>query len=103
MSTRKANAEAHPGFPDKPQPRRTSEQVKQGKARAVAAVQKKDAEHRAVVSSLAHLEDSIERGEEQRRLQANRPDLWHNPQRSINTDLEEGNGRGDSESNDSRE
>jgi len=97
LSTRKSNANAHPGVPDKPQPRRSSQQVQLDKSRAKAAAaaarEQRETDRRAVLSSIAHLEDSMERAEEERRLHSMRPDLWPN---AHPYNQEEGNGSDES-------
>ena len=79
MATRKSNADTHPGLPDKPHVRRTSKQVQDDRAQAMAAAvaekQNQEANRRAVLASLAQIEQSIQREEEQMRLHAHRPDL----------------------------
>lgn len=88
ISTRKANANAHPGriVLETQQTRRSSQQVEEDKNRARAAAiaekEAKDANHRAVLATIAGIEDTIEKSELQIRIHATRPDLHPNHKRS---------------------
>ena len=84
MSMQKSNAKAHPGFPDRPQVRRTTKQVQEDKSCAMKAAaaqrEKEEVNHWAVLASIARIEDSIQQEEEEVHLHSKRPDLHYNPQ-----------------------
>ena len=82
VSTRKKNAEAHPGriILASQQPRRTRRQIEEDDARSKAMKDRVDALHREDLDRLAQMEDTMEGEEEARRLHAARPDLRRNPE-----------------------
>jgi len=82
VSTRKTNAEAHPGriVLVSQQPRRTKRQIKEDDARLKATKDRVDALRRGDLDRLAQMEDTMEEEEEARRLHAARPDLRRNPE-----------------------
>jgi hypothetical protein len=81
VGTRKSNATKRPGklLADSKQQRRTRTQIEEDEARtkseAVAAKEVANAKHRAIITHVADIEDSIERDEEAIRAYKNRPDL----------------------------
>jgi hypothetical protein len=66
------------------QARCTKKQVKEDKSWAKAAAIEKEANRLSVLSTIAELEDTIEKNEEQVRMHTNRPDLCptHKPLRN---------------------
>ncbi|KAH9022142.1 hypothetical protein EDB84DRAFT_1441288 [Lactarius hengduanensis] len=85
VTTRKTNADKHPGRVDKKKTKRTKEKIKADKARAKAEARGREeearAEHRTVVNSVARLEDVVALVEEDARTHADRPDLQYDPPR----------------------
>ncbi|KAH8979761.1 hypothetical protein EDB92DRAFT_2118630 [Lactarius akahatsu] len=91
VTTRKTNADKHPGRVDKKKTKRTKEKIKADKARAEAEAfareEKARAEHRAVVDNVAQLEDMIALVEKDARTHADRPDLQYDPPRPQSKEL----------------
>ena len=83
VTTREANANAHPGAVVRraQRSRRTREEIEKekadAKAKSIAAKQEAAAKHRAVISTIAALKSSVEREEEAIRANSNRPDLQY--------------------------
>jgi len=82
VSTRKTNAEAHPGriVLVSQQPWCTKRQIKEDDAHLKATKDRVDALRRGDLDRLAQMEDTMEEEEEARRLHAARPDLRRNPE-----------------------
>ena len=81
ISTRKANANAHPGriILETQQSRRTKKQVEEDTSRAreaaIAEREEKEVNRRTVLATIADMEDTIEQSEFQLRNHTTRPDL----------------------------
>jgi hypothetical protein len=81
VTTRGANANAHPGdvVRKAQRNRRTKQEIEEDKAKAkaksIAAKQEAATKHRAVISTIVALKSSVEREEEAIRKHASRPDL----------------------------
>jgi hypothetical protein len=69
--------------------RRTKKQVEEDKSRAKAAAIEKEANQLSVLSTIAELEDTIEKNEEQVRVHTNRPDL-HPTRKPLRNTMSEG-------------
>src|SRR6266702_2095123 len=83
VRTRSSNADAHPGcvVTDNKQTRRSKKQIEEDntrkKAVAIAASKEAKAKHRAAITKIATVEDSIEQDEEELQVHSTRPDLRH--------------------------
>jgi hypothetical protein len=81
ISTRKANATAHPGhiILETQQSRRTKKQVEEDASRAreaaIAEREEKEANRRTVLTTIVDMEDTIEQSELQVCIHTTRPDL----------------------------
>ena len=81
VDTRKSNATKHPGMlvAEAKQQRWTRKQMEKDKARtkaaAIAAKEQASAEHRAIITQVADIMDSVARVEEEIQAHTNRPDL----------------------------
>ena len=92
ITTRKSNADAHPGrvLLENQRVRRTRAQIEgdiaSATVAAIAASEEEVTRHR----SIAEVEDAIERNEEQLRLHASRPDLRYHvePTSDLVSDIE---------------
>lgn len=86
VDTRKSNATKHPGMlvTEAKQQRRTRKQMEEDEARtkavATAAKDQASAEHRAIITQVADIMDSVERDEEAILAHTNRPDLRNSSQ-----------------------
>jgi len=81
MSTRKSNANAHPGrvVLESQTVRRTTKEIQEDKAcKAEAAIAQRE-EEESRNKHIAEVEDAIERNEDQLHTHANRPDLRYEP------------------------
>jgi hypothetical protein len=91
ISTRKTNADVHPGriVLENQQSRRTKRQVEEDNMRAKAAAiverEEKEANHLSVLTTIAEIEDTIEKTEAQLRMNTTRPDLHPNRKQPKNT------------------
>ena len=78
ITTRKSNANVHPGrivLGNQKQPRRSRKQIEEDAARAKAAAVARAEEEVVCNRRIAEVEDAIELNEEQVRIHTNRPDL----------------------------
>ena len=77
ISTRKSNANVHPGciVLGNQKPRRSRKQIKEDAAHAKAAAVARAEEEEGRNRRIAEVEDAIELNEEQVRIHTNRPDL----------------------------
>lgn len=91
MSTRKSNADAHPGrvVLDSQTVRRTRKEIQEDEARKAEAATAQREEEESHNKRIAEVEDAIERNEEQLRTHASRPDLRYEPMRGGTEEEEE--------------
>jgi len=81
ISTRKTNADAHPGriVLDSQSTRRTKRQIEDDRNRAEEAAimerEETEANHRSVITTIAEIEDAIQENKEQLLMNTTRPDL----------------------------
>ena len=94
ITTHKTNTDVHPGriVLENQQARRTKRQVEEDTMRAKAAAiverEEKEANHCSVLTTIAGIEDTIEKTEEQLRMNSTRPDLHPNCKQPRNMKLE---------------
>ncbi|GLB43854.1 hypothetical protein LshimejAT787_1500380 [Lyophyllum shimeji] len=71
--TRASNAQAHPGLPDAPRPRRSSAQVKADNAVRAAAKEEAAQQKATKIAKVAQIENEVRQKVKETNLEANRP------------------------------
>ena len=73
LTTRKSNQAAHPGLPDKPNPRKSSEVVQAEKAAKAAALAAMEATQQLAIQRAAEIEDELMEQQEAMDRDGNHP------------------------------